>query len=176
MKPFIVGLAGGSGSGKSTLSYALEDKYPRQIVVINFDDYQFEDKEKISMYKGFRNWDDPECIEFDKLLKDLSDLKQGNFIVIRSWVSRKNPDYKATGKRIAITIEPKPIIILEGYLALWQPKVRNLLDLMVYLEAPESTRLNRRDKGEYTGDAQGYDEQVLKPMYLKYVAPTQCFC
>ena len=172
IKPFLVGITGGSGSGKSTLAYGLEEKYPEAISILRFDDYQVEDKNDVPMFEGFRNWDDPGCIEFDKLLHDLKELKEGRSVKVRTWGPRENPDYDITRERIVITVKPKPIILVEGYLVLWNKDVRNFFDLKIYLEASEDSRLKRRNKLQ-SDKHNGYDEKVLIPMHKKYVAPTK---
>lgn len=172
MKPFMVGIAGGSGTGKSTLAYTLRDKYPEKIAILRFDDYQMEDERSVPVFGGFRNWDHPDCIEFEKLLKDLQGLKNGSSIIVRTWGSRENPDYKITGVRLPITIEPKSVILVEGYLVLWHPSVREFLELKIYLEADESTRVKRRNKLQ-DERYKGYEERVLIPMHNRYLAPTK---
>lgn len=173
--PFILGLAGGSGSGKSTIAYALRDRHPDVISVLRFDDYQVEDEERVPMYEGFRNWDYPACIEFKKLVADLAALKNGQAITVCTWGSRENPGYIKTRQRKEIVIQPTPVILVEGYLVLYDPGVRSLLDLSIYLEATDAERAKRRNKDAVMQDAasKGYNERVLVSMHEKYVASTK---
>ena len=172
MTPFFLGIAGGSGTGKSTLAFALIDKYPEQISVLHFDDYQKESGE-IPMLHGFENWDHPEAIDFDKLVHDLNKLKKGEMITVDTWCDeRLNSDYVHTKKRVPMKIQPKAVIILEGYLTFYKPEVREFLDLMLYFDAPEEIRNQRRTKlrDEHFEE---YNKKVLRPMYNQYLEPTK---
>lgn len=168
----MVGIAGGSGTGKSTLAYALRDKYPDKIAILRFDDYQMEDERNAPMLEGFRNWDHPDCVDWEALLENLQSLENGDSITIPTWGSRENPDYKITNVRIPITIDPKPVILIEGYLVLWHPGVRDSLDLKIYLEASEGIRVKRRNKLQDESH-KGYEKKVLVPMHNKHLAPTK---
>ncbi len=172
MTPFFLGIAGGSGTGKSTLAFALIDKYPEQVSVFHFDDYQKE-KEEIPLLYGFANWDHPEAINFEKLIHDLNTLKNGEAIAVDTWCDeRLNPDYANKKKRVPMKIQPKAVIILEGYLTFYKPEVRKFLDLMLYFDAPEEVRNQRRTKlrDEHYEE---YIEKVLRPMHNQYLEPTK---
>jgi len=163
----IIAIAGGSGSGKSTLAYALLDKHPAIICIQHLDDYMKKSKE-VELYSGFPNYDHPSAIRFDDLLRDLLQLQQGKPVQVMTKSERINPLYKTSG-RIPYTIEPKPFIILEGFLALYSAPIRNFLDLGVYLDLPFDISKKRRTKEI----ARGYEEMVLKPMQQQYVEPTK---
>lgn len=150
----------------------LRERYPDKVSVLRFDDYHLENEEDVPILEGFRNWDHPDCIEFEKLVKDLRDLKNGNPITVRTWGSRENPGYRITKQRIEIAIQPKKIILVEGYLVLWHPEVRSILDIKIYLKAPDDIRLKRRNKLKGKG-YEGYNEKVLIPMHNKYLKPTE---
>jgi uridine kinase len=169
----IVGIAGGSGAGKSAVAYALQDADPDKIEVLNFDDYQYPSATpNLPTLHGMTNWDDPEIIDWQKLLKDLKQLKSGQSLTIETRKHRSNSNYAQTRQPIPRTIEPKPILIVEGYLALYNPEVRALYDTSFYLDIDQETRLLRRDKGKLIGLAD-YDQNILIPMHAKYVEPTK---
>ncbi|HDZ54572.1 MAG TPA: hypothetical protein ENI19_03815 [Candidatus Nealsonbacteria bacterium] len=172
MTSFFLGIAGGSGTGKSTLAFALMDKYPKQISVLHFDDYQKKSGE-IPILHGFENWDHPEAIDFEELIHDLNTLKNGETITVFTWCDeRLNPDYAHKKKRVPMEIQPKAVIILEGYLTFYKPEVREFLDLMLYCDAPEEIRNQRRTKlrDEHYEE---YIEKILRPMYNQYLEPTK---
>ncbi len=167
MKPFLVGIAGGTGSGKSTACYALEEKYPGKISVLHFDDYH-KNTNNIPVNFGLKNWDHPKAINFSKLRADLNKLKSLKSVVIQTKDRRINPEYKYKG-RVPIKIIPKEIILVEGFLCLFDSKVRKLFDLRVFLDLNHETRIKRRNKFK---DAI-YLNKILIPMHNKYVEPTK---
>jgi len=114
------------------------------------------------------NWDHPKSINWDSLFKDLTSLKKGKTIIIKSHDQRKLSK-KEKAKEIAFI--PSKIIIIEGYLLFHKPSVRNLLDFRVYLETSEETRIKRRTKPKNTK----YVQKILLPMHRRYIEPTKKF-
>ncbi len=170
MNHFFIGIAGGSGCGKSTLSSRLKNKYPDLIEVVHFDDYQKEESE-ISVFEGMKNWDHPDAINFDQLLLDLTQLKDNKEVEIMTKCRVRNPDYEEKG-RIKHILEPKKIIIVEGYMVLYDERIRNLFDLKIYLDIPIAESMKRRNKITYNDESE-YNNKILVPMHLKYVEPTK---
>jgi uridine kinase len=170
MNHFFVGIAGGSGSGKSTLSYRLRDNFPDFIEVVHFDDYIKEDKD-VPFLEGMRNWDHPDAIYFEKLYQDLLLLKEDQKIKIMTKSSIINPIYEEKG-RIQHTLEPKKIIIVEGYMALLNKKINDLFDLKIFLNIPINESITRRNKTTYDNESE-YNKKILIPMHKKYVEPTK---
>lgn len=168
----IIGIAGGSGAGKSTVSYALVDDDPEQFEVINLDDYQkHRDEPGLPMLAGMINWDHPDIIRWDDLIADVKKLQDGDNIIIESWAHRSNPDYAQHRRMISRTIAPRPVVIIEGYLALYHPRLNQLFDKKFYLDLDTQTRAIRRDKSVLVGD--DYETKVLEPMFTEYVEPTK---
>ena len=107
------------------------------------------------------------------LLNDLKQLKQGKPITIQSWQEQYKPTWNGTEfDRVPVIIEPKRVILMEGYLALWHPHVRSLMDCSVFLQLSESKRLQRRNKK--VGDEE-YNQKILIPMHRQFVEPTKKF-
>src|SRR3989344_7035084 len=166
---YLIGIAGGSGSGKSTLAYGLQDQFPDLIEVVHFDDYQ-KMKEQIPVHHSMRNWDHPEAIYFAGLLRDLELLKSGQDVQIMTKSAKHNPDYEKSGK-IPHTMKAKRIVIIEGYMALTDERIRKLYDFSVFLDLHADERMKRRTKfinPEYT-------EKILLPMHKEYVESTKEF-
>ena len=178
MKVKIIAIAGGTGAGKSTVAYALADKYPEKISILHLDDYQWhgENRVKVPLFNGIRNWDHPDVIDWNALIIDLKKLKAGQEITLMSKservVPRKIKDNDETPTpRLPLTIQPKEVILLEGYLALWNPQVRELLDYSFYLDAGHDVRMQRRTNFLN----KEYEEKVLVPMQKEYVESTKKF-
>lgn len=168
MKPVFIGIAGGTGAGKSTLCSALMDKYPDKIGLIQLDDY-FKPSDQVPKFKEHTNWDHPDALFLDKLAKDLAELSQGKSVVINTKNERLNPDYKRTDKRIPVEFQPKPIMLVEGYLVLRDERVREFLSNSIWLDIDHETRWARRVHFKYPE----YEEKVLRPMHKQFAEPTK---
>jgi len=168
MKPIFIGIAGGTGAGKSTLCTALMDKYPDQIGLIQLDDY-FKPSAQVPKFEEHTNWDHPDALFLDKLASDLAELSQGKSVVINKKNERLNPDYKKTDKRIPVEFQPKPIMLVEGYLVLFDERVRKFLTTSIWLDVDHKTRWARRVHFKYPE----YEEKVLLPMHKEFAEPTR---
>jgi uridine kinase len=170
MNHFLIGIAGGSGCGKSTLSHELIGKYPDLIEVVHLDDYQKE-KTDVPIFKGMRNWDHPDAINFEQLYSDLIKLKNDKAVEVMTKSSILNPAYEERG-RIKHILKPKKIIIVEGYMTLYDKKIRDLFDLKIFLEIPITKSMKRRDKVTHNDESE-YNNKILIPMHIKFVEPTK---
>src|SRR4030042_3406623 len=164
MKPFFIGITGGSGSGKTAIANNLKTYFGEKASVFNIDNYQkFEGK--LPKRYGRKNWDHPKAIYWQKLIKDLSSLKKGDEIIIKS------RDQERLKKVQTLKLKPTKIIIVEGYLLFHKPAVRNLLDFLIYIEANDRIRIKRRTKFK----SLNYIKKILLPMHQKYIEPTKKF-
>lgn len=167
----LIGLAGGSGAGKSTLAASLWRLFPDHIVLLHVDDY-FQKAANVPLYEGFTNWDCPEAIDFAALEADVAALRSGQSVVRHSKSLAYNPDHLSIGKQ-EVTFEPRPLILLEGYLALHPARLRDQMAVRLFLDVPHTTRIARRRPDAVAKD--GYFERVLKPMHALYVEPTKAY-
>lgn len=175
MNSKIIGIAGGSGSGKSTLSYALVDPEPDTFEVINLDDYQrLRSDPDLPKLAGMINWDHPDVIRWSDLIADLSQLKRNGLatITIHSWAHRSNPEYFKHYKLKPRVVTAKPIILVEGYLALHNKELNKLYDRSYYLDLDQETRHWRRNKDAVLAK-DAYLTKVLEPMHAMYVEPSK---
>lgn len=170
MKPIFIGVAGGTGAGKSTLCTALMDTYPEHIGLIQLDDY-FKPADQVPQLKGHENWDHPDSLFFDKLTQDLIELASGHSVTINTKNERLNPDYKQTDQRIPVEFQPKPIMLIEGYLVLFDERIRNLLTTSIWLEVDHETRWGRRVHFKYPE----YGRDVVLPMHKQFAEPTKSY-
>jgi uridine kinase len=166
-QPTLIGVGGGSGVGKTTVAFAIHDQFPDKVAIVHLDDYQ-KQREQMRFDYGLPNWDHPSAISWELLLRDLLDLRQWKSITVMTKNKRFNPDYKNIG-RLPMTVKPKPIIVVEGYLALYHPEVRKQLNYKVFLDGSEEIRMQRRDK--FLSDT--YRDKILIPMHQEFVEPTR---
>lgn len=171
-KPFVIGIAGGTGSGKTTLAISLYKRDQNNRALLHLDDY-FKKAPEVPILNGFINWEDPSSLRFDDLYRDLESLTRGYAITVNTKSELFNPDYNhKSPSKIPLMIEPKSIIIAEGYLMLHDPRIRALLDLKVFLDTKLSESSKRRSPTKDPVDEQ-YFRDVLEPMYQKTVEPTR---
>jgi uridine kinase len=165
----MIGIAGGSGAGKSSVARALVAGDPERFERLCIDDYhKLRPDPDLPMVGDIVNWDHPDIIRWDRLLSDIDSLKRGKPITI----DVKGPNYAETLKRVPRTISPKPVLIVEGYMTLYNPEVFNQFDESFYLDLDQATRASRRNKNKII-DVPGYPEKVWAPMHKKYIEPTR---
>jgi uridine kinase len=157
----LIAVAGGSGAGKSTLCTKLIDAYPDKIGLVQLDDY-FKPAAEVPYIRGYEVWDHPDSLFLNRLASDLEQLKNGNAVMINTKNLRLNPSYAQTEKRIKVLFEPKPIMLVEGYLVLYLKAIRDLLETSIWLEAPHDMRWDRRVHFRNSG----YEKDILMPMLL----------
>ena len=174
MESMIIGIAGGTGSGKSTFTNRLKKEFSNDVAVVYHDNYYrrqddipFEERKKV-------NYDHPDSLETDLLVEHLKMLKNGIAVDCPVY------DYSQHNRSDKMEhIEPKKIILVEGILLLADPRVRDLIDIKIFVEADADERILRRivrDVKERGRDLDNIVYQYLttvKPMHYMYVEPTK---
>lgn len=174
METIIIGIAGGTGSGKSTFTNRLKEAFGDAVAVVYHDNYYrrhdeipFEERKKM-------NYDHPDSLETELLVEHLNKLRKGESIDCPVYdYSRHNRSDRV------VRIEPKKIILVEGILLLADARVRELLDIKIFVEADADERILRRivrDVKERGRDLDNIVQQYLttvKPMHYLYVEPTK---
>lgn len=174
MESIVIGIAGGTGSGKSTFTNRLRDAFPNEVAVIYHDNY-YKAQDNISFEERKKtNYDHPDALETDLLVKHLKELRAGNAIECPVY------DYKQHTRSKEVTVvEPRTIILLEGILVLHDPQLRRQMDIKIFVEADADERILRRVKRDVQQrgrDLDGIIQQYLttvKPMHYAYVEPTK---
>ena len=174
--PIIIGIAGGTGSGKSTFTNRLKKRFGDHVTVIYHDNYyrrhddiSFEERKKI-------NYDHPDSLETELLKEHLEQLKNGQSIMCPVY------DYTVHNRsNDVVEIKPSNIIILEGILVLSDERLRQMVDIKVFVDADADERILRRvlrDVKERGRDIDNIIEQYLttvKPMHYLYVEPMKMY-
>lgn len=149
------------------------DSNPDKFEVLNLDDYQkLKSESDLPMMEGMVNWDHPDIINWDKLVGDIRSLQNGQSLDLKVWSHRSNPDYHEHGMMIARHVDPKPYILVEGYLALCKPDLLKLYNRKYYLDLSDEGRSKRRGKNAVIKQ-NSYVEKVLLPMHRQFVEPTK---
>ncbi len=172
--PMLIGIAGGTGSGKSTFADRLLTLFPNEITVISYDNYykpqdhlEFEERTKT-------NYDCPDALDTDLLVKHLRALQKGETVEI------PNYDFKVHTRKAELTrLVPSPIIIVDGILTFHDERLREMFDIKIFTDADADERILRRlrrDVRDRGRDIDGVISQYLgtvKPMHGIYVEPTK---
>lgn len=171
----IIGIAEGTGSGKTTVVRKIVNSLaPGEVVLLPQDSYYKDSSHVPAELRQQINFDHPDAFDWPLLLQHIQMLKEGKSI--------EQPVYHyQTSSRLAETIhvEPRPVIIIEGILALCDPDLRNMMDLKIFVDADPDERLIRviqRDVVERGRTAEAVMERytrVLKPMHQQFIEPTK---
>jgi len=164
--PYIVGITGGSASGKTMFLNSLLGSFSdKEICLISQDNYYKAIELQTLDEEGVHNFDIPSSIDFDAYKSDIIAIRSGKSVQ-RQEYTFNNPDKTPE----IITLNPSPIIIVEGIFVFYHPQILDLIDLKVFIDAEEHVKLKRRivrDKVE-----RGYDLEDVLYRYEKHVAPT----
>lgn len=167
--PLIIGIAGGSGSGKTTVAQKIvesiegnADNTDKVLTIIKHDDY-YKDQAHLDMEERYvTNYDHPFSFDNELLIQDLTDLKNNKTI--------KKPIYdfvEHTRSDKCETIEPTSIIIVEGILVLEDKRLRDLMDIKIFVHTAADIRFIRRLNRDVL--ERGRDLQSVMNQYLKTV-------
>ena len=171
----IIGISGASASGKSLLANTIVNELgSEQVVVISEDSYYkdhsnipFEEREKI-------NYDHPDSMDHELLYQHLMQLQQGETIETPIYNHAMHIRDKNTRR-----IGGHSIIVLEGILLFVEPKLRELMDIRIFMETALDVCLIRRLKRDIKDRGRSLDsvlkqyEDTVRPMYLQFIDPSK---
>ena len=174
-RPIIIGVTGGSGSGKTTVSKAIYNQLHGQAIQIITQDTYYNDQSSMTMAERKAvNYDHPLAFDTDLLIKQLSDLRNNKAIEMPVY------DYtQYTRSAETVHVEPQDVIILEGILILDDERLRDLMDIKVYVDTDDDIRIIRRIKRDMAERGRTLDSVInqylatVKPMYHQFVEPTK---
>lgn len=169
-----IGIAGGTGSGKTTITRLLSERFGKDVSVIYYDNYYkahddltYEERAKI-------NYDCPDAFDTDLFLEDVAKLKRGEDVLCPVY------DYTVHNRsNQTLLIKSAPVILLEGILLLSDERIRDLLDIKIFVDTDADVRILRRimrDVKERKRSLESVVEQYLttvKPMHEMYVEPSK---
>ena len=173
MKTMIIGIAGGTGSGKTTLTEHLAAHFGANISVVHHDNY-YKRQNVPFAERCKQNYDHPDAFDPDLMVQQLRELKDGH--AIRCPVYSYS-DHNRTDE--TVLIQPAPVIIVEGILIFQDPRLRELMDIRIFVETDADVRILRRalrDVEERGRSMQSVVQQYLttvKPMHEQFVEPTR---
>ena len=173
----IIGIAGGTGSGKTTVvSKILQNLNANEVNVLSQDNY-YHDNTHLSLQEREKlNYDHPQSIDFDLLVKHDQALKNGECIEqpIYSFVT-----HTMTGNHVLV--EPREVLIVEGILVLTSKELLKEFDLKVFVHADNDERLIRRirrdtqERGRDLEEVLHRYQTTLKPMHDEFIEPSKSY-
>ena len=176
-RPLLIGIAGGTGSGKTLVSNRIyEELGSKQVAIIEQDSYYRDHSDIPIDDRNNRNFDHPNAFDFELMRHQIKKLMEGRAVKVPVY------DYKThTRKKQRRTVKDHVVIILEGILTLFDPGIRAMMDIKVYIDTPSDTRFIRRlnrDTNERGRDIDSvvkqYQESV-RPMHEQFVEPTKAY-
>lgn len=171
----VIGIAGGTGSGKTTVVRKIIESLPKDEVAVIPQDCYYNDNHHIPLEVRLKmNYDEPAAIEWSLLADQLQELKDGKAIEMPTYDFITCSRLKET-----IHIEPREVVVIEGILVLTDKRLRDMMDVKVYVDADPDDRLIRvisRDVIERGRTAQMVIDRyqaVLKPMHELHIEPSK---
>lgn len=174
-KPFVIGVAGGSGSGKSTVTrQVLASVGPGMATVLYQDDYYLDQTEMSPEERRKTNYDHPDAFDWPLMMQHLQALRRGEPIEM--------PTYDFTAHNRAsktITLQPAPVIVVEGLFALYDAELRKMMSLKIFVDTAPDVRFIRRlqrDMAERGRTAESVINQYMatvRPMHKQFIEPTK---
>lgn len=174
-KPIIVGIAGGTGAGKTMLARAIVDRMNSQNVVTIQHDSYYKDRSHLPPSEREKlNYDHPHALETALLIQHLKELMAGNTVEIPVY---DFATHCRSDKRIEVN--PVKVIILEGILLLTNAKLRELMDVIILVDADDDIRFIRRLQRDVQERNRKLDSvikqyvETVKPMHIEFVEPSK---
>ncbi|USS85264.1 uridine kinase [Fructilactobacillus myrtifloralis] len=174
-RPVIIGVTGGSSSGKTTVSRAILQRLLGHSISIIQQDSYYKDQTDLSMAERKKvNYDHPDAFDNDLLVDQLRRLL--NYETI------EKPVYDYTEFTRSPKTErqaPTDVIILEGILTLNDPRLRDLMDIKVFVDTADDIRLIRRIQRDTKERGRSLDSVIqqylgtVRPMYQQFVEPSK---
>jgi len=173
----IIGIAGGTGSGKTTVVRRIAKALPPHCAaVIPLDSYYNDTSALTPEERKQINFDHPDAFDWKLLTDHIRRLKNGEAI--------EQPTYsyiESNRQKETIHVEPKPVIIIEGIMTLHYKKLRDMMDLKIFVDTDSDVRLIRNIRRDVVERGRTVDmvldryEKVLKPMHEQFIEPTKKF-
>ncbi len=174
-KSTVLGIAGGTGSGKTTVVNSIVSSFPTDKVIMLAQDSYYKDQAHIPLDERKKiNYDHPLAFDNDLLIDHINKLSQGESVEIPvySFISY-------TRQKETIHTEPREILIVEGILVLDDPRIRDLLDIKIFVDTDADVRFIRRLKRDIMERGRSVESVidqymgVVRPMHMQFTEPSK---
>ncbi|KAK9271762.1 hypothetical protein L1049_002125 [Liquidambar formosana] len=174
-QPFIIGVAGGTASGKTTVcNMIISQLHDQRVVLVNQDSFYHSLSDEILKNVHEYNFDHPDAFNTELLLSCMEKLKHGQEISIPNYDFKSHRNIEPARK-----VNPSDVFILEGILVLHYPRVRDLMNMKIFVDTDSDMRLARRiqrDTVERGRNIQNVLEQYarfVKPSFDEFILPSK---
>jgi uridine kinase len=171
----IIGISGPSAAGKSLLANTIINELGSEEVGIISEDAYYRDRADISFEERTQiNYDHPDALDHDLLLEHLSQLRQGNTVDLPVYDYSEHLRSKKTR-----SMGQHHIIVLEGILLFTDPRLREIMDIRIFMDAPLDICLMRRLRRDVIERSRHFDDvleqyqKTVRPMYLQFIEPSK---
>lgn len=174
-RPVFIGMAGGTGSGKTTVTQAILSQLPGESVALIEQDSYYRNLSHLPFSERIKNnFDHPEAFETELLVEHLAALSRGEPI--------RKPLYDFvthTRREETESVEPRDIIVVEGILILEDQRLRDRLDIKIFVDTDADVRILRRlvrdinERGRTVESVINQYLSVVRPMHLQFVEPSK---
>jgi uridine kinase len=173
--PLVIGLAGGTGSGKTTVASTVLERVGRNRIAFLSHDAYYRDASHLPLEERRQiNFDHPDSLETELLGEHIKQLKE--------WKAVEMPVYDFTmhsRTERTVHIEPRPVILVEGILIFYEPSLRSLFDVKIYVDTDADLRFIRRlqrdivERGRTTESVVEQYLATVRPMHMEFVEPSK---
>ncbi|PIC58987.1 uridine kinase [Sporosarcina sp. P12(2017)] len=174
-KPVVIGITGGSGSGKTSVTKKIHEVFQgHSVVVIEQDDYYKDQSHLVFEERLKTNYDHPLAFDTDLLIQHVRQL------INRLAIEKPTYDYTLhTRSAEKVTVDSQDVIILEGILVLEDERLRDLMDIKLFVDTDSDIRIIRRilrdihDRGRTVDSVVEQYVTVVRPMHNQFIEPTK---
>ena len=177
VRPVVLGVAGGSGSGKSTVVREVCRSLGEGVASVLHHDSYYRNLAHLRLEeRAATNFDHPDALETELMVEHIHRLLEGAPVQVPTY------DFSShTRKAETSPLQPKPVVILDGILVLADGRLRETMDLKVFVDTEPDIRLLRRirrdvvKRGRTAGSVIAQYEATVRPMHLEFVEPSKRF-
>ena len=174
-RPFLIGVGGGTGSGKTTVAERLAAMVGQwELALVKLDSYYCDRAQLPFEERAAINYDHPDAFDWPLLMTHLDALLGGRAAPVPVY------DFASHLRTDEVTmVESGPVVVIEGILVLFEPRLRELLDLKVYVDTDPDVRFIRRlqrdvaDRGRTPASVIDQYLTTVRPMHLQFVEPSK---
>ena len=174
-KPIIIGVTGGSGGGKTSVSKAILANFTDQkISMIQHDSYYKDQSHLTFEERVTTNYEHPLAFDTDLMIEHINELIAGRPVDIPIYDYTLHTRSEKTYRQ-----EPQDVFIVEGILVLEDKRLRELMDIKIFVDTDDDIRIIRRIKRDMEERGRSLDSvidqytSVVKPMYHQFIEPTK---
>ncbi len=171
----VIGIAGGTGSGKTTIASEIVKSVGKEHVSLIPHDAYYKDLAALPPnQKKAINYDHPNSLDTQLMVAHIEKLKGGESVELPIYDFTIHSRTSET-----ITIDPNPVILVEGILIFSDPVMRELCDVKIFVDTDADIRLIRRIRRDITERGRTIEsvlsqyESTVRPMHLEFVEPSK---